>query len=94
MAFDDVFGQANAVASDLYAHATESAPGSVDADIGRRLARKLSTDPWVDYEDQRRRLREDSRPPIAPVQPKPTDPGDSPRRAHLSVGLKEGLSNR
>jgi len=45
MPFDDIFGQADDVTQQLYDHATESAPGSVDADIGQRLARKLGAPP-------------------------------------------------
>jgi len=57
MAFDDVFGDADEVAQNLYDHATESSAGSVDDDLMRgRLARKLSTDPWVDYENRRKDL--------------------------------------
>ncbi len=84
MAFDDIFGDADAVANDLYAHATEP-PGSVDAEAMRgRLARKLgatdpyaeyesapgrtSTDPWREYEDQRARLKAGRRSSITPLE--------------------------
>jgi hypothetical protein len=40
--------EADAVAQNLFDHATQDAPGSVDANISQRLARKLSSDPWVD----------------------------------------------
>jgi len=39
------FSARDDVAQQLYDHATESAPGSVDADIGQRLARKLGAPP-------------------------------------------------
>jgi hypothetical protein len=78
MAFDDVFGQADAVANDLYARATEDAPGAVDADLTRgRLARKLSTDPWKDYEERRAQLERDRgyQPGVTPLsQQKPSTP--------------------
>jgi hypothetical protein len=37
MAFNDIFGEADAVAQNLYDHATESAPGSVDSKIAKAL---------------------------------------------------------
>jgi hypothetical protein len=82
MSFQDVFGSADAVANDLYARAGEFAPDAVHDDLVRdRLARKTaseaprrSSDAWVEYEDQRRRLKAGTRQPISP--PQPTAPQD------------------
>jgi hypothetical protein len=43
-AFGDVFGEADAAAQHLYDYATESAPGSVSADISGRIACKMWTE--------------------------------------------------
>jgi hypothetical protein len=63
--FDDIFGDAESVAADLYARATDPNQGSVHDDLVRaRLARKIGFDPpeslpWNSYEARRQRLQRD-----------------------------------
>jgi len=61
-ALESVLGDADSVAQHLYNYATESAPGSVDADIATRIARKTGYGedlPYRSYEARRQRLSRD-----------------------------------